>query len=128
MASIENRSRFVVSVQKHEDLTKTLANTREDEAISYIAKLKASGHTPKLSRTDDRFAVRVRDAGYRKQCIYASKLARSYRHSTASGTGTPPRVVRGLRQCGMTSCVASSRVGLQLTMMSKDGQRSAATG
>ncbi len=74
MASIENRSRFVVTVQKKEDFTKTFAYTREKEATSYIAELKAAGYNPKLSRMDDRFAIRVRDAGHRKQCLYENTL------------------------------------------------------
>lgn len=74
MASIENRSRFSVTVPKQEDFTKSFAYTREKEAKSYIAELKAAGYKPKLSRTDDSFAIRVREAGHRRQCRYASSL------------------------------------------------------
>ena len=71
MASIENRSRFVVTVQNCEDLAKTFAYNREKELKAYIAELKAAGYKPKLARTNDSFAIRVRDAGHRNQYLYA---------------------------------------------------------
>jgi integrase len=77
MASIENRSRFVVTVSKREDLTKTFAYTREKQATAYIAELKAMGHKPGLSRTDDSFAIRVRETGHRTQCLYAPTLEKA---------------------------------------------------
>ncbi|MCF8157310.1 MAG: site-specific integrase [Rhodoferax sp.] len=72
MASIENRSRFVVSVKNREDLTQTFAYNREKQLKAFIAELKAAGYKPQLSRTDDVFAIRVRDGGRLKQCLYAS--------------------------------------------------------
>lgn len=71
MASIENRSRFVVSVQNREDLTQTFAYNRDKQLKAYITKLKADGYKPKLVRTNDSFAIRVRDAGHLNQCLYA---------------------------------------------------------
>ena len=69
MASIENRSGFVVTVPKQADVTKSFAYTREKDAKSYIAELEAAAYKPKLSRTDDIFAIRARVAGHRKQCL-----------------------------------------------------------
>jgi integrase len=71
MASIENRSRFVVSVKNRDDLTETFAYTREKQLKAHIAKLKADGYKPQLSRTNDSFAIRVRDDGQATQCLYA---------------------------------------------------------
>lgn len=71
MASIENRSRFIVTVQNREDLTQTFAYNREKQLKLYLAELKAGGYKPKLGRTDDSFAIRVREAGHRPQCLYA---------------------------------------------------------
>lgn len=71
MASIENRSRFIVTVSNR-DLTETFAYNREAALKAHIAKLKAEGYKPKLSRANDSFAIRIRDAGHRKQCLYAS--------------------------------------------------------
>jgi hypothetical protein len=72
MASIENRSRFVVTIQNCEHLTKTFAYNREPALKAYIAELKADGYKPKLTRTNDNYAIRVREAGHRTQCLYAS--------------------------------------------------------
>jgi len=72
MASIENRSRFVVTVQNREDLTETFAFNREVALKACIAKLKADGYKPKLTRTNDSFAIRIREAGQRRQTLYAS--------------------------------------------------------
>lgn len=71
MASIENRSRYVVTVQNRDDLTKTFACNREAELKAYIAHLKAQGYKPKLSRTNDNYVVRVREAGKTKQTLPA---------------------------------------------------------
>lgn len=71
MASIENRSRYVVTVQNRDDLTKTFACNREAKLKAYIAHLKAQGYKPKLSRTNDNYLVRVR-AGKTQQTLPAS--------------------------------------------------------
>lgn len=72
MASIENRSRFIVTVQNCGDLTRTFSYNREKELAAYVAELKARGYKPRLSRANDSYAVRVRSAGQRSQCLYAS--------------------------------------------------------
>jgi integrase len=72
MASIENRSRFIVKIHKRDDLTKTFAYNRETALKAYIAQLETDGYQPKLSRADDSFAVRIRDAAHRTQCLYAT--------------------------------------------------------
>lgn len=72
MASIENRSRYIVTVKKRSALTQTFAYTREKELKAYLASLKADGYKPKLTRTNDSFAIRIRGVGQRTQCLYAS--------------------------------------------------------
>lgn len=72
MASIENRSRFVVTVQNRKNLTKTFAYNREADLKTYVAELKSNGFKPKLTRTNDSFAIRIREAGQRTQCLYAT--------------------------------------------------------
>lgn len=72
MASIENRSRFVVAVQNRTDLTQTFAYNREKALKAYITALKGDGFKPKLTRTNDSFAIRIREAGQQTQCLYAS--------------------------------------------------------
>lgn len=72
MASIENRSRFVVKVQTVPTLTQSFAYNREAALKAYIADLKSQGYKPKLSRSNDSFAIRIRDSAHPKQCLYAS--------------------------------------------------------
>lgn len=72
MASIENRSRFVVKVLNVPALTQTFAYNREASLKAYLAELESQGYKPKLSRTDDSFAIRIRDTAHPKQCLYAS--------------------------------------------------------
>ncbi|MDR3367993.1 site-specific integrase [Rhodoferax sp.] len=72
MASIENRSRFVVEVHKAPELTQTFAYNREPALKAYLADLDSRGYKPKLSRTDDSFAIRIREGAHPKQCLYAS--------------------------------------------------------
>lgn len=72
MASIENRSVFIVTVQNRDDLTKTFACTREKALKAYLAQLSAEGFKPRLDRANNRYAVRIREAGRPTQCLYAS--------------------------------------------------------
>lgn len=72
MASIENRSRYVVTVQKHDELTETFAYNREKDLKAYLARLKSEGFKPKLSRTNDIYAIRIRELGKVRQTLYAS--------------------------------------------------------
>ena len=53
MATIENRSVYIVTVLNRVELTKTFAYTRKEGVKAYIAELKAAGYKPKLSRKDD---------------------------------------------------------------------------
>jgi hypothetical protein len=72
MASIENRSCFVVKVCNVPTLTQTFAYNRESALKAYIADLKSHGYKPKLTRTDDSFAIRIREVAHSTQCLYAS--------------------------------------------------------
>lgn len=71
MASIENRSRFIVNVKNRKDLTQSFAYNRENHLKKYLLELKELGLKPNLKRTNDSFAIRVRDIGYAEQCLYA---------------------------------------------------------
>ena len=72
MASIENRSRFVVSVKNRDDLERTFAHNGEKQLKAYLAELKDQGYKPKLARTNDSYAVRIRQVGRVTQCLFAS--------------------------------------------------------
>lgn len=60
MASIENRSRFKVTVQNRDDLTRTFTYSAVKGVKAYIAEMKGKGFKPKASRLNDSFAVRIR--------------------------------------------------------------------
>lgn len=70
MASIENRSRFRVTVQNRTDLNCTFAHNATPAVAAYVKKLKAQGFKPKLSRLDNLFALRVRRVGYPNQTLF----------------------------------------------------------
>lgn len=72
MASIENRSRFKITVQNRDDLTKTFTYSATQAVKAYVSELKANGFKPKASRLNDSFAVRVRQVGYADQCLFSS--------------------------------------------------------
>lgn len=72
MASIENRSRFKVTVQNRDDLTKTFSYSAVKAVKAYIAEQKDKGYKPKASRLNDSFAVRIRQVGYPDQCLFAA--------------------------------------------------------
>jgi integrase len=72
MASIENRSRFKVTVQNRDDLTLTFTHSAVKAVKAYVEELKAQGFKPKLSRLNDSFAVRVRQVGYPDQTLFAA--------------------------------------------------------
>ena len=72
MASIENRSRFKVTVLNRDDLTLTFTHSALKAVKAYIEELRAKGFKPKLSRLNDSFAVRVRQVGYPDQTLFAA--------------------------------------------------------
>lgn len=71
MASIENRSRFMVTVQNRDDLTQTFTHSALKAVKLYIEELKVQGFKPKASRLNNSFAVRVRQVGYPDQTLFA---------------------------------------------------------
>lgn len=74
MASIENRSRFQVSVKNRSELTKTFAHTSKSKAEEYCQSLASQKLKPKLTRLDDTFIVRIRSQGCDEQILRAKSL------------------------------------------------------
>ena len=51
MATIENRSRFIVTVANRDDLLKTFPHSKRADAMAYVRQLSTEyGFKPKLSR------------------------------------------------------------------------------
>lgn len=65
MASIENRSRFVVSV-KNSDLTQHFPYNKLEAVTAYRDELRAKGYKPKVDQLDESWLVRIRQTGYPK--------------------------------------------------------------
>ncbi|WP_250526261.1 hypothetical protein [Caballeronia sp. GAWG2-1] len=71
MASIENRSQYLVTVKHRDDLKQTFAHSAKKKADAYVESLKGQRLKPKLSRLDDYFVVRVRSGSDKNQTLVA---------------------------------------------------------
>lgn len=68
MSTVENRSRFVVSVKNNNSLTKYFPYKDTDAASAYFASLAAKKLKPRIERTEDSFHVRISQVGYPRFC------------------------------------------------------------
>ena len=59
MASIINRSNYVVSVRNRDDLTRTFPHDKPQGAKDYCAQLRAQQFRPRVEQLGDTFFVRV---------------------------------------------------------------------
>ena len=65
VATIENRSRFVVSVKSKDEYYREFPFTNRDAADEYCAWLETEkGYKAKLKQKEDSFFVRIRQTGY----------------------------------------------------------------
>lgn len=67
MATIENRSRYTISVKNREDLYREFPFTQLAKAKQYATELKAQGYKPFAGQKEDAFFVRIRSKGYPAQ-------------------------------------------------------------
>lgn len=67
MPSVQNRSRFVVTVKNRNDLTKFFSYNCLADVKSYVATLRTQNLKPRIDRTDDAFEVRIRTKGFPPQ-------------------------------------------------------------
>ncbi|MFG6458387.1 site-specific integrase [Roseateles sp. BYS96W] len=75
MATIENRSRFVVTVANRDDLLKTFPHSKRADAMAYVRQLSnEQGFKPKLSRENNNFIVRFREVGHPELALPASSM------------------------------------------------------
>ncbi|WP_417069488.1 site-specific integrase [Niveibacterium terrae] len=72
MASIENRSRFEVTVRNRDDLTQIFAHNAKKRAEAYCKSLSGQGLKPKLARLDDYYVVRDRSRSRKDQMLRAN--------------------------------------------------------
>ena len=65
MATIENRSRFRVTVKNRDDLTKNYSYNKLKDVESYMHQLRAQGLKPRAAQLDEHWLVRIRQSGYK---------------------------------------------------------------
>lgn len=75
MATITNRSRYVVSVKNRPDLTKEFPFSNAQRARARLEELRAEGFKPTLTQREDTLLVRIRKKGLPKQTFKASSYA-----------------------------------------------------
>ncbi|NYT62724.1 site-specific integrase [Alcaligenaceae bacterium] len=67
MASITNRSNYLVTVRNRGDLTRSFAHDKHQDAKKYFAQLRAQRFQPRVEQQEDIIFVRLRDKGYTEQ-------------------------------------------------------------
>jgi integrase len=77
MASIINRSNYVVSVRSRDDLTRTFPFDKQQGAKDYYAQLRAQQFRPRVEQLEDTIFVRVRDKGYKAQTATFDSLEKA---------------------------------------------------
>jgi integrase len=65
MATIENRSRFIVTVRHRADLTQQFPHTQAEQARTYLTALRTQGYKPVLTQGEDQLWVRIRQKGHK---------------------------------------------------------------
>ena len=76
MASIENRSRFVVTVKNNDALTKHFPYNRLEAVQAYRDGLRRQSYKPRVDQLDESWLVRIRQTGYPKlQKTFSSEAA-----------------------------------------------------
>ncbi|MRT01409.1 tyrosine-type recombinase/integrase [Ralstonia pickettii] len=75
MATIENRSKYVVTVKHNDALQRTFPFTEFQRAKAYGMELRQQGYKPKLGQLEDTFFVRIRQKGHKAQQFTVDSLA-----------------------------------------------------
>jgi hypothetical protein len=75
LATITNRSRYVVSVKNRPDLTQEFPFTDGQRARARLGELRAKGFKPTLTQREDTLLVRIRVKGLPKQSFQAKTYA-----------------------------------------------------
>jgi len=75
MATIDNRSAFIVTVPHYPKLKRIFPWARSKDAQSYMQNLMDQGFKPDIDQEQDSFQVRVRRVGHKSQIKTFKKLA-----------------------------------------------------
>ena len=63
MATVENRSRYCVTVKNRDDLTRRFPFTQLAKAEAYRDSLREVNCKPRITQEEDQFFVRIRQKG-----------------------------------------------------------------
>lgn len=74
MATISNRSNYLVTVKNRADLQQSFPFNQLAQAKSYCAELKKQRLTPRLTQLEDTLTVRIREKGHRPLIFTATSL------------------------------------------------------
>ncbi len=74
MANIQNRSKYVVSVAKRDDLTRSFPYTALKAVKAYVDELKGQKLKPRVDQEETNIQVRVRNKGHRAQMVTFSSM------------------------------------------------------
>nr|WP_023594097.1 site-specific integrase [Pandoraea pnomenusa] len=74
MATITNRSNFVVTVKNRDDLQKSFPFNQLTQAKAYCTELKKQQLKPRLTQLEDTLSVRIRDKGHRPLVFTVTSL------------------------------------------------------
>lgn len=69
MATIENRSRYCVTVKNRDDLKQEFPFSKPERAKTYLEALREQGFRPKLEQAEDQFLVRIRQKGFKPEQV-----------------------------------------------------------
>ncbi|KGW85329.1 integrase [Burkholderia pseudomallei] len=75
MATIENRSRYVVTIKNNDALQRLFPYSELARAKAYCAELRERGYKPKLGQLEDAYFVRIRQKGHKTQQFTVDSLA-----------------------------------------------------
>jgi enoyl reductase-like protein len=69
MATITNRSAFIVSVPRHSKLERSFTYDAQPDITGYVKQLREQGFKPAIRQLEDQMQVRIRRVGHAEQYI-----------------------------------------------------------
>lgn len=99
----ENRSKFLVTVARHDELTRSFAFTNRAGVEHYMAELRARRLVPRVSQGDDVWYARIRRKGHPAQAKTFGSLAEADAFIKAFEAGQSSGLVRDYTAAGKVS-------------------------
>ena len=80
MATITNRSNYLVSVARHPELARNFAYSAQSDISAYVKQLGEQGFKPVIRQLEDKLQVRIRRVGHADQLITFKSAAEADSH------------------------------------------------